>query len=270
MLTPFKFRDKSYVLKKVRRILRTDPVITTHQLENRLDFNPPEREIKPTAADWLGLLDSEGFVCIEHLVKTSVGARVKTPEQFVCASKRVAELTDWNLRQLAGLAALRYGLGIRSDNWQLRALERTNQSNVPIPDAMIHLSRATNPQVFQSDSYAFRGLRKVSKAKPSEVIAIEWDSGSATRTEMIGKIHSYAQVANYQIWVAPTTVRAKTITELLKDYLPIDASLVVAVDWRSADLLWLMLPHRGSSLEQFVSRVSNVDAPWSIALKSLH
>lgn len=265
---PFKFHDKSYVLQKIRRILRTDPVLTVHQLEHRLDFSPIEWLIKPTARDWWDLLVKEGFACTELRLKISVGARVKTSEQFVCSSERISHFSDWNLRQLAGLAALRYGLGIRPDNWQLRALERTNQSNDPIPDAMIHLARATNPQIAQGDSVKIQGLRLTPKAKPEAVIAVEWDSGSATRDKISHKILNYSQVATSQIWAVPTQHRAETINQLLQASLSPAASMVVTVDWRTAKLIRLMLPYRGGDLDSILSRVVSIAAPWKVHLSA--
>ena len=184
MLNSVLFPHKKALYTKIRTILRTDPVITSHQLEHRQGLIPDRIQIRPYSQEWYRLLKDADFACTECLVKTSVYARGASFEQFICASEKVAGLTNWNLRQLAGLAALRYGLGIRPEHWQLRALERTNLSNFAIPDAIIYESRANKPKLKFDNNGRFNGIRKVDPASPETIIAVEWDSGSATRTEL--------------------------------------------------------------------------------------
>ena len=264
MTNSVSFPHKATLYAKIRRILQTDPVITAQQLEHRIGLIPSRIQHRPNSKDWFELLQNAEFACVERSVKTSVGARVSSVEQFICASKRVAALTDWNLRQLAGLTALRDGLSIPAEHWQLRALERTNLSDVAIPDAMIYESRANKPKARFDEYGKFKGLRPVIKASPASLIAVEWDSGSATRTELTQKIQSYCLIAAHQIWAAPTVARAETILELLERELPNRGLMVVAVDWRTGKLLRLMLADRGNGLRQVLTRVMPVDASWKI------
>jgi hypothetical protein len=254
--------QKPPTLQKLRRILQTDPVLPLKQLEARADLVFGSSTRKQSLEQWQRILELEGFALATRQTRLSVGARVSHLETFVCSSQRVSELTDWNLRQLAGLAALRYGLGIRPEHWQLRALERTNQHAQPIPDAMIHLARATNPVAMFSDSGKFQRMRTTQPATARTVIGVEWDSGSATRTELKQKILSYQQIAECQIWAVPTIARAKTIMESLSQHLPVEVLMVIALDWRTGKLLAQMRPYRGTVLEQFLTRVIPIDAPW--------
>jgi hypothetical protein len=265
MTNSVSFPHKANLYSKIRRVLQTDPVITAQQLEHRNGLIAARVQNRPSAKDWFELLQKAEFACTERSVKTSVGARVSSVEQFICASKRVAALTDWNLRQLAGLAALRYGLGIPAEHWQLRALERTNLNDVAIPDAMIYESRANKPKARFDEYGKFQGLRPISPTSPEALVAVEWDSGSATRTELTQKIQSYRLIAAHQIWAVPTLARAETILDLLKRELPNRGLMVIAVDWRTGKLIRLMLPHRGTGLEQVLTRVMPVDATWRIA-----
>ena len=241
------------VQARLRQVLATDPVLTIGQLERRVDLILKSARFRPNPAEWAALLGSVGFALTERQVGTSVGARVKSLEVFVCSSTRVATLTDWNLRQLAGLAAVRYGLGVRAEHWQLRALERTN-THMPIPDAMIRLV---------GDKPATATYRPP-PLPVHALVALEWDSGSATRTELVEKIRSYAATATCQIWAAPTLKRAMTIHELLSHHLEPGHLATLAVDWRSGQAIDLMLPDRGTVLFTALSRVVPLDAPWGV------
>ena len=233
--------DLSSFNGRLRQTLQTDPVLTVKMLGQRRDLWTPGSRTPDDDAIWAAL-ERDGFARTERVMTRSVGARVQTTQRFVCASKRVAELTSWNLRQLAGLAATRAGLGISPTAWKLRALERSNRP-LAIPDAEV-------------------GVQTRSANAFNHLIALEWDSGSATRSTLAQKITAYAAVAPGQLWLAPTIHRAVTLHESLSAVLPAGSFGVLTVDWCDGLVLAAMLPHRGSWLELSLARVMPVDAPW--------
>jgi hypothetical protein len=257
-MNPFSSPTKILFAKRLRRALQTDPVLTLEQLPQRTDLE----FLGLSAETCFELVQILGFAHTTRTLKTSIGARVTSQSTFVCSSAKVARLTDWNLRQLAGLAATRHGLGIHADHWQLRALERTNQSDVPIPDALVHLFRATKPKlIITSSGLRIQPTRQV--PTPEMLIAIEWDSGSTKIQEIENRADRYADLADQQIWLSPTVARAETIAEALT---PIGGYASLAIDWRTGELLDLMLEDRDNPLVPALARVMNTDAPWRLDL----
>lgn len=177
-------------------------------------------------------------------VALTVGSRHAAVTGFVCAGARVSGYRDSTLRQLAGLGAVRFGFGLSARAWQLTALRRTEVTE-PIPDAGIGVY-----------------VRGSSVARTT--VAVEWDSGSATTTVLLEKVRAYRQVAPLQLWAVATVSRGDRIARCLEAVLGMEASGVVAVDWRDGRLLAVV--SMGAALRAALASAIPVGAPWRDAV----
>lgn len=252
--------DYDFVVQQLKETLKTDPVLPFQQLEFRRDLTSSREQLKLSVQRWLDLCSEAGIACAGRNTTYTKGSRNAEYHFFVCASKKTANLVHWNMRQLSGMSGLRFALGIRPDHWELRALVRTNIPEVAIPDAIIHLTPRKLLPKYPRRSWVNAGMPFFND------IAVEWDSGSAVRADLVTKICNYAQVAQYQLWVAATIKRAETLLEVCYEVLP-DANKkigVIALDWRTGQCLGHCLPARGTPfLDLLESTMQEVQIPWS-------
>ncbi len=238
---------RRYAANQLKIVLRTDPVLPINHLEHRRDLTVTRERLHLSEQEWLDL-------CLEAQIHTALrdttlskGSRIREKHFFACASSKTAQLTHWNMRQLSGMAGIRFSLGIHPDHWELTALRRTNTPNEPIPDAIIHLEPRCLLDSKKTRSWHDAGFTY------SEDIAVEWDSGSAVRTQLEAKVLAYKYVAYYQLWVAPTLARAITLQAICLKVLG-DATRVgvMVVDWRTGICSAATLPKRGTRLSSIL------------------
>lgn len=250
--------DEAFVFasQQLKRILRTDPVLPVNHLEHRYDLTPTRERLRLSERKWLDLCLEAQIHTAMHYTALSKGSRNPEKHFFVCASSKTAKLTHWNMRQLSGMAGVRFCLGIHPDHWELTALNRTNTPNQAIPDAIIHLEPRTLEagKVKRNWHNDFGYLNN---------IAVEWDSGSAVRTYLELKVKAYTEIAYYQLWVAPTIGRAKTLCEICLDVLDHTRFGILAVDWRTGQCRGRYLPKQGTHLSAALEpTMKAVHQPW--------
>ena len=245
-----------YTIEQLRRILRTDPVLPIKHLEYRHDLTFNRERLRLSEREWIDLCHAAQIHIAMHNTTLTKGSRVVEQHFFACASSKTSKLTHWNMRQLSGMAGVRFSLGIHPDHWELTALNRTNTPKHAIPDAIIHLEpRPLLVGKIKRDWFSYFGYETD--------IAIEWDSGSAVRTHLESKVIAYAGISYYQLWVAPTMARANTLCDVCSTVLDPTRFGVLAVDWRTGKLYGQYLPPRGTNLSAVLEpTMREVHQPW--------
>ncbi|HEX7021327.1 MAG TPA: replication-relaxation family protein [Trueperaceae bacterium] len=105
---------------------------------------------------------------------------------FVVATRKLARLDPNSLRHLAGVAELRALLGVAGDAWRSAAAARYRPNT---PDAFWKSERGT--------------------------IAIEYDVGSYSRTQILAKARTFLAYAS-QIWGSSSLARTRHLQHLLE------------------------------------------------------
>jgi hypothetical protein len=243
---------------QLRKILRTDPVLPIKHLNFRRDLTPTRERLHLTEREWINLCLESQIHTAMHNTTFTKGSRTLESHYFACASSKTSKLTHWNMRQLSGMAGIRSSLGIHPDHWELMALRRTNVPNQAVPDAIIHLKPRTLEAGKQKRSWRNVGLTYF------DDIAVEWDSGSATRSDLETKVEAYKEIACSQLWVAPTMARAKTLQDVCCRILePFHVGILV-VDWRTGQCTGAGLPKRGTQLSEILEpTMREVHQPWN-------
>jgi hypothetical protein len=236
-----------YDKARLRHALEYDLTLPVQLVINSTYFCPYGCVNQPSLEAMIAQLERDGFAVATRFVNLTKGSRHKDALSFVCKSSKISQFAGWNLRQLSGCAAIRHGLNILPSNWNLRALERTNIPDLAIPDVVVH-----PPHLLPAAAF-------------NQGIALEWDSGSATRSTLLEKAVSYAKVARCQLWATGSLERAATLLEILRRVLPSEQCGAFAVDWRVGGLLGYVLPHTSSLLSSSLERVMPNNTRWTIS-----
>ncbi len=176
-------------LRRLRADLLVDHALSLNQVARVYDLG---------VAD----LATPDFFLSKARLSKSCKSVVEDEVSFVLLNAELSSLAGFRLRHLAGVAAMRHGLQVSTEDW---VSDASGVHGTKQPDAVWSVGHS--------------------------VSAIEYDAGWYSIKSLRAKLEAFQMIFSHQIWGCPSTARSNTLKRLANEMGCSDRFEVMVAPW---------------------------------------